>query len=121
MSEEVSNTQILQAITELSGDLNTVAIKVDKLEKRLTQTEKNLNDRIDRLDTKISNVDSRRNEKFDKIEANLNNKIDNVEKNLEQKICANGEKIDTFDDKLSIVTDELLSTKADVKRLKKIQ
>lgn len=99
MSEEISNTQILQAITELSGGVRVLSNKIDSLEVRLTETEVNLNARMDKLDTKI----------------------DDVEKRLEQQISANGEKIDRFDDKLSIGTDELLSTKADVKRLKKVQ
>lgn len=110
MSEEISNTQILQAITELSGEVRVLSNKVDSLEVRLTETEVNLTSRIDQVEASL-------NARMDKLDT----KIDNVEKRLEQKISANGEKIDRFDDKLSIVTDELLNTKADVKRLKKVQ
>ncbi len=117
MNEEVSNTQILQAVIELSGEVKVLSNKVDALEVHLTETEVNLNARMNKLDLKIDEVERNLNVKMDKLDV----KIDDVEKRLDQKISTNGEKIDRFDDKLSIVTDELLSTKADVKRLKNVQ
>lgn len=71
MSNEVNTEQILQAITELSQQLN--------------QTEKNLNDQI--------------------------------EKNAE-KIAKNTKKIDNVDAKLSVLSENLLHTQAEVKQLK---
>lgn len=74
MNDGVNTEQILQAITELSEQLN--------------QTEKNLNDKI--------------------------------EKNAEA-IAKNAEKIDNFEAKFSILSDSLLHTQAEMKRLKDAQ
>lgn len=45
-------------------------------------------------------------------------KIDNVEERLNEKIIRNAEKIDNFEAKFSIISDNLLHTQAEVKQLK---
>lgn len=45
-------------------------------------------------------------------------KIDNVEERLNEKITRNAEKIDNFEAKFSIISDNLLHTQAEVKQLK---
>lgn len=45
-------------------------------------------------------------------------KIDNVEERLNEKITRNADKIDNFEAKFSIISDNLLHTQAEVKQLK---
>ncbi len=106
MTEEVTMAQVLQAVTELSQDLKA--------------TESRLNDKFDKVEVRLTRVE----EKVDQVEVRLTGveeKVEQVEVKLtgiEKHTIENGEKIDRFDDKLSIVTDEILSTKADVKMLR---
>ncbi|WP_130860285.1 hypothetical protein [Gracilibacillus phocaeensis] len=64
------------------------------------------------LNNKIDAVEERLNKKIDAVEETLNTKIDAVEERL-------GEKIDILDDKFSILSDDVVSTRTDVKRLKR--
>lgn len=51
MSKEVSNNQVIQAITELSSQLEQ---NKSELSKQLKETEKRLTEKIDVLDAKVS-------------------------------------------------------------------
>lgn len=98
MSEQkIDNTVILQAITELSNDFKdfkqSVESRFDSMEQRLDSMEKRQISLEERFDT-------------------LEERFDSMEKNLSEQI----EKIDV---KFSILTDEILSTQADVKILQK--
>ena len=137
MTEEVTMAQVLQAVTELSQDLKATESrlndKFDKVEVRLTRVEEKVDQvevRLTGVEEKVEQVEVRLTgveEKVDQLEVRLTGveeKVEQVEVKLtgiEKNTIENGEKIDRFDDKLSIVTDELLSTKADVKRLKNVQ
>lgn len=57
-------------------------------------------------------------QKIDNVEKRLDQKIDGVEERLNQKITKNTEKVDNIDAKLSILSDSILNTQAEVKILK---
>ncbi len=70
-----------------------------------------LNVKINKLDTKIDNVEKSFNEKIDNVETNLNENIDKVEKSLNEKIdnfkeCLN-DRIELAQDKLGSRIDSL--------------
>ena len=54
--------------------------------------------------------------KIDNVEERLSKKIDNVEEQLDKKITKNADKIDNFEAKFSIISDNLLHTQAEVKQ-----
>ncbi|WP_066186114.1 hypothetical protein [Gracilibacillus timonensis] len=101
----IDNEALMLAIRELSKDITGLNNKIDAVEERL-------NTKIDSLDVKIDAVEERLNKKIDTVEKTLSTKIDAVEERL-------GEKIDILDDKFSILSDDVVSTRTDVKRLKK--
>ncbi len=74
---------------------------------QILQAISELAEEVKSVSQELTNVESRLNEKIDKVDARLSEKIDK-----------NGDRINRIDNKLSILSDELLETKAEVKILK---
>lgn len=93
--------------------------RIDRLEKKIDDVDTNLNNKIDsveiRLNKKIDDVESRLNKKIDDVEIKLNKKIDEVESRLNKKIddldAKLSEKIDAVRDRVSRIEGQLVPTK----------
>lgn len=115
MTQEVNQNAILQAILELSKQVQGMKTEIqqqletveNKLEGKLESVEK-------RLEVKIEAVEKRLEEKIESVEKRLEEKIESVEKHL-------GAKIDGVDAKVRVLSHELLETKADVLMLKQVK
>lgn len=89
--------EIIQAILELSGQIKTLE---EKLTKRIDDVEEKLTKRID------------------DVEEKLNKRINDLDEKFTHRMDQSAEKIDLIDAKLSVLSENLLKTQAEVKVLK---
>lgn len=95
MSKGVTSEQILQAIYELSAEFK------QELQDTKTEMRQELQDTKTELKQEIQDTKTELRQEF------------------KQELAKTNEKIDIFDEKLSILTDSLMTTRAEVKILKK--
>jgi len=96
MSKEVTNQDILRAITEVANELK--------------ETKGQLNQKID-----VTKVEL--NQKIDVTKAELNQKIDSIKAELQEAISNVENKVDLVDSHLYVQAGDLSRTKAEVKML----
>ncbi len=104
MSQEVNQNAILQAILELSKQVQGMKTEIQQ---QLETIENN-------LEGKLESVEKRLEVKMEAVEKSLEQKLESVEQQL-------GVKIDGVDAKVQVLSHELLETKADVLMLKQVR
>ncbi|MFJ7665936.1 hypothetical protein ACIQXI_02445 [Lysinibacillus sp. NPDC097195] len=112
MNPDINQNAILQAILELSTQVQGVKTeilqKIEAIETRL----KSLGTRQGSVETKLESLKTRIEKKIESVEQKLQRQISEVEKNL----C---DQIDKVETKMEVLTLEILETKTDVRMLKK--
>lgn len=105
-----TETRLTNRLNTLEGRMSSMETRMDSIETRMDSIE----NRMGSLETRIDSIENRMDsleKKIVSVEKTFITKIGTTEKMLDKKIT----KIDT---KFSILSDELLSTRADVKMLK---
>lgn len=70
------------------------------------------------LSDQIKSLEEKLTKRIDEVEEKLTKRIDEVEEKLTQRMDQSDEKIDLIDAKLSVLSENLLKTQAEVKVLK---
>jgi len=105
MNPDINQNAILQAILELSTQVQGVKTEI-------LQKIEGIETRLESLETRLGSVETRLEKKIESVEQKLQRQIYEVEKNL----C---DKIDKVETKMEVLTLEILETKTDVRMLKK--
>jgi|SRR5690625_123577 len=120
MNKEVSNSQILQAITELTDQVRDLTGHQQNLSEQvqgLSGQQQNLSEQVQGLSGQHQNL-SEQVQGLSGQHQNLSDQVQGLSGQLKQTEKRLAQKIDKLDAKVTVLSEGLLDTQADVKILK---
>lgn len=117
MTNEEFQKLVLEKFDKIESKLNEHDAKFDKIDARFDKIEAKLDEhdaRFDKIETKLDEHDAR----FDKIDARLEQLEEGIIKEIRASVEFTCERCDRIEDKLSVLNDDILTQKADIRRLK---